>query len=109
MSSLPDACRTWCCRASQSAPENQWEILDKWIKKVKQYEHGLRNADHYKGGKDGTTARKAAHNHAVQSSIVAMSYGAWSNNKNYFKTGIQQWLITLKSMRKDGSLPIETR
>lgn len=38
-----------------------------------------------------------------------MSYGAWSNNKKYFKTGIKQWFITLKSMRKDGSLPIKTR
>ena len=38
-----------------------------------------------------------------------MSYGAWSNNKKYFKTGVDQWFITLKSMRRDGSLPIETR
>ena len=91
-------------------PKSQREVLDKWIKKkVKQYEHGRRAAGNYKGGKDGTTARKAAHNHAVQSSIVAMSYGAWSNKKKYFKTGIQQWFITLNSMRKDGSLPIETR
>ena len=86
------------------------DVLDRWLKaKVDEYEHGMRRNGSYKGGKDGTRARKAAHNHAVQSSIAAMSYGAWSNDKKYFKTGIDQWFITLKSMRKDGSLPIETR
>lgn len=91
-------------------PKSQREVLNKWIKsKVDAYEHGMRGAGRYEGGRDGTRARKAAHNHAVQSSIVAMSYGAWSNNKKYFRTGIQQWFITLKSMRKNGSLPIETR
>ena len=91
-------------------PKSQRKILDKWVKKkVRQYEHGMRAEGSYKGGKHGTTARKAAHNYAVQSSIVAMSYGAWSNNKRYFKTGIEQWFITLNSMRKDGSLPIEAR
>ena len=85
-------------------------VLNDWLKrKIKQYKHGLRNAGYYKGGKAGTTARRAANNHAVQSSIVAMSYGAWANNPKYFKTGVYQWFITLKSMRKDGSLPIETR
>ena len=38
-----------------------------------------------------------------------MSYGVWANKPKFFKTGIDQWFITLKSMRKDGSLPIETR
>ena len=85
-------------------------VLNDWLKrKIKQYKHGLRNAGYYEGGKIGTTARRAAGNHAVQSSIVAMSYGAWANNPKYFKTGVYQWFITLKSMRKDGSLPIETR
>ena len=86
------------------------DVLGRWLKaKVGEYEHGMRREGSYKGGRDGTRARKAAHNHAVQSSIAAMSYGAWSNDKKYFKTGIDQWFITLKSMRKDGSLPIETR
>ena len=86
------------------------ESIDKWLKrKVKQYRHGMRHEGRYNGGKHGTTARKAAHNHAVQSSIAAMSYGAWVNDKKHFKTGIEQWFITLESMRKDGSLPIETR
>ena len=69
----------------------------------------MRGAGSYKGGKHGTTARRAAHNHAVQSSLVAMSYGAWTNDRKYFKTGVDQWFITLNSMRRDGSLPIETR
>ena len=86
------------------------DVLDRWLKKkIDEYEHGMRGEGRYKGGNDGTRALKAAHNHAVQSSIVAMSYGAWSNDKKYFKTGLRQWFITLKSMRKDGSLPIETR
>ena len=86
------------------------EAIDSWLKnKVDQYEHGMRNDGNFRGGDDGTTARRAAHNHAIQSSIAAMSYGAWVNNEKYFKTGIEQWNITLKTMRKDGSLPIETR
>ena len=91
-------------------PEADREVVAHWLKaKVDEYEHGLRRAGKYKGGKHGTRARKAAHNHAVQSSIVAMSYGAWANDEDYFETGIEQWFITLKSMRKNGSLPIETR
>ena len=98
--------------AEQFSPltESDRKILDPWLKrKVDQFEHGMRNEGNYKGGKHGTTARRAAHNHAIQSSIVAMSYGAWVNDEKYFKTGIEQWRITLKSMRKDGSLPVETR
>ena len=86
------------------------ETLNRWLKrKVDQYEHGLRHLGRYKGGRHGTTARRAANNHAVQSSIAAMSYGAWVNAKKYFETGIEQWFITLGTMRSDGSLPVETR
>ena len=86
------------------------ETLNQWLKrKVDQYEHGLRKLGRYKGGRHGTTARRAANNHAIQSSIAAMSYGAWVNDRKYFKTGLEQWFITLGSMRSDGSLPIETR
>ena len=98
--------------AEQFAPlaETDRKVLDEWLKrKMEQYEHGMRSEGNYKGRKDGTTARRAAHNHAVQSSIVAMSYGAWTNDERLFKVGIDQWFITLKSMRRDGSLPIETR
>ena len=85
-------------------------VLDRWLKqKVDEYEHGMRDAGSYKAGKHGTSARRAAHNHAVQSSLAAMSYGAWANEPEYFKTGVDQWFITLDSMRRNGSLPIETR
>ena len=94
---------------SPIAPEDR-KILDPWLKsKIDAFEHGMRNEGRYKGGRHGTTARKAAHNHAVQSSIAAMSYGAWIDDPEYFKTGLEQWPVTLGSMRKDGSLPIETR
>jgi len=84
-------------------------FLTRWLKeKVDRFEHGLRGAGRYGAG-SGTHARKAAHNHAVQSSIAAMSYGAWADDASYFETGIEQWFITLSSMRDDGSLPIETR
>ena len=98
--------------AEQYAPmaDSDRAVLDRWLKrKVDEYEHGLRDAGRYKGGKDGTRAHRAASNHAVQSSIVAMSYGAWVNDPRYFETGIEQWFITMGSMRKDGSLPVETR
>ena len=85
-------------------------ILDPWLKKmVDRFANTLRDAGKYKGGRHGTRARRAANNHAVQSSIAAMAYGAWANDPQYFETGIEQWFITLESMRRDGSLPIETR
>ena len=91
-------------------PHQDREIVDKWIKeKVDGSENGMRHKGNYKGGRDGTHARKAAHNHAIVSSMTAMSYGAWTNNRKYFQTGLDQWFITLRSMRRDGSLPIETR
>lgn len=86
------------------------QTIDSWLKRiVRNFQHGLRNKGRYKGGKDGTTARKAAHNHAMQSSVAAMSYGAWVGDDDAFNIGIEQWDITLQSMRADGSLPIETR
>ena len=85
-------------------------IVDTWMKsKVDSFEHGMRNEGNYEGGNSGTTARRAAHNHAAQSSIAAMSYGAWVGDEDYFRIGLEQWSITLDSMRDDGSLPIETR
>lgn len=91
------------------APANR-AIVTAWLKTmVDRFEHNKRGDGYYRGGSSGTTARKAAHNHATQSSIAAMSYGAWAGDENYFLTGLEQWSITLESMRSDGSLPIETR
>ena len=90
------------------------EKVDTWLKqKVDEAAHGMRHEGYYEGRRHGITdgryVRKAAHNHAVQSSLAAMSYGAWVGDDKYFQTGLEQWFITLDSMRADGSLPIETR
>ena len=69
----------------------------------------MRHEGSYKGGRAGTTARQAAHNHAVQSSNAQMSLGSFIGESKRFNIGIDQWFITLGSMRGDGSLPIETR
>lgn len=95
------------------APDER-EELRAWLKAtVDASEHGMRREGKYEGRKhgmaDGAWVRKAAHNHSVQSSLAAMSYGAWTGNDEYFQVGIDQWFITLESARKDGSLPIETR
>ncbi len=95
------------------APDER-EELRAWLKAtVDASEHGMRHEGQYEGRRhgitDGAWVRKAAHNHSVQSSLAAMSFGAWAGNDEYFKVGIDQWFITLESARKDGSLPIETR
>lgn len=91
------------------SPKNR-EIVDPWLAKIKSnFEHGMRSEGNYNVGAMGTFARKAAHNHAIQSSLVAMSYGSWVGDDKAFNIGLEQWNITLSSMRKDGRLPIETR
>jgi hypothetical protein len=85
-------------------------LVDLWLQKtIENFEHNLLAEGYYKGGIAGTTARKAAHNHATQSSWSEMSYGAWIGNDEAFSSGLRQWNLTLESMREDGSLPIETR
>ena len=77
--------------AEQFEPLNlsKRDILNRRIKrKVDQYVHGMRGDGYYMVAKDEAHARWAAHNHATQSSIVSMSYGAWANNPNFFQTGI---------------------
>ena len=91
-------------------PENERLILIPWLAMITDnFEHGMRYEGSYKGGRDGTTARRAAHNHAAQSSNAQMSLGAFLGESERFNIGIDQWFITLDSMRGDGSLPIETR
>lgn len=85
-------------------------VLDPWLKSiVRNYEHGMRADGHYKASSNGITSRRAAGNHAMMSSLAAMSFGAWAGDDTAFQTGLDQWNITLKSMRPDGSLPVETR
>lgn len=91
-------------------PEDERAILIPWLVNITDnFEHGMRHEGSYRGGRDGTTARRAAHNHAVQSSNAQMSLGAFLGDSARFNIGIEQWFITLESMRGDGSLPIETR
>ena len=91
-------------------PKDEKKMILKWLDKIdNNFEHGMRTNGYYKGSYYGNSARKAGHNHAAQSSIARMSIGALTGNKKKFLTGIDQWFITLDTMRKDGSLPIETR
>ena len=91
-------------------PKDEKKIILKWLDTIdNNFEHGMRANGYYKGSYYGNFARKAGHNHAVQSSIAGMSVGALIGNKRKFLIGIDQWFITLDTMRKDGSLPIETR
>lgn len=95
-------------QAEEPLPSDAAEKVLGWLKsKVDEFSHDLRGDGYYDF--DTGSVRKAAHNHAVQSSVAAMSYGALARNDGYFETGIEQWHITLDSMREDGSLPIETR
>ncbi len=92
------------------APISEKKQIIKWLEHIHgSFEHGMRNEGFYDPSSDGFLARKAGHNHAVQSSIAGMSIGALTGNKDLFITGIDQWFITLDTMREDGSLPIETR
>lgn len=85
-------------------------VIDPWLGKlVKNFEHGMRRDGSYNPASRGISSRKAAHNHAMMSSLAAMSYGAWVGSDKNFLTGLEQWDLTLNSMRSDGSLPIETR
>ena len=96
--------------SSKPMPNKDKKFVNTWLKRmIQNFEHGMRFYGHYSGGKFGTFARKAAHNHAVQSSLAAMSYGAWTGDNPSFRIGLEQWDITIGSMREDGSLPIETR
>lgn len=91
-------------------PEDERSVVIPWLVKITDnFEHGMRHEGSYGGGNAGTTARRAAHNHAVQSSNAQMSLGSFIGESERFNVGINQWFITLASMRGDGSLPIETR
>ncbi len=91
-------------------PAEDRKIVDPWLKKIfDAFEHGERNDRRYNMPKEDLVVYKSGHNHAAFSSISAMSYGAWTNDPAYFRIGLDQWRLTLGSMRPDGSLPVETR
>lgn len=84
-------------------------LIREWMKRtVKRASHLMRNEGKYnRGGAKGRP--KAAHNHAAASAAAWMAYGAMWGDQTAFKYGLDQWFITLGSMRGDGSFPIETR
>jgi hypothetical protein len=80
-----------------------------WMRQVVQEaSHLMRNEKPYSRGA-AAGSRKAAHNHAAASGAAWMAYGAQWGDDAAFQHGVDQWFITLGSMRNDGSLPIETR
>jgi len=91
---------------SRPLPATDRATIADWARRtVAAFAHGMRGGEFYKD----LGVPKAAHNHAIGSSLAAMSYGAWAGDEDAFATGIEQWSLTLGSMRADGSLPIETR
>jgi hypothetical protein len=83
------------------------EIFDSWIERiVSANEHMMRREGNYD---PPIFVRKAAGNHAIQSANAHMALGAWLGDPDFFEKGLEQWSITLSSMRADGSLPVETR
>lgn len=96
-------------KATVNPPIETDEIIREWMHRtVKRASHMMRTEGMYTyGGASGTA--KAAHNHAAASSAAWMAYGAMWGDDTAFKYGLEQWFITLGSMRKDGSFPIETR
>ena len=91
-------------------PKDERQKVIAWLGQISNaFEHGFRDGSRYKASKDGFDALKAGHNHAAQSSIALMSVAALTGDRAGFITGIDQWFLTLDTMRSDGSLPIETR
>ncbi len=98
--------------AEQHSPlaDRDRSVPEPWLgARLKAFENRMIDRYDYIMPKENLRVRSAAHSHLVQSSIASMSFGAWSDDPGYFQTGIDQWQITLGSMRDDGSLPIETR
>tara|TARA_R110002110_G_scaffold122424_2_gene298619 strand:+ start:535 stop:1788 length:1254 start_codon:yes stop_codon:yes gene_type:complete len=80
-----------------------------WLHRLlTQASHMMRDGSYYREA-DMNNAPKAAHNHAAASAAAWMAFGAQWNDAEAFRHGIEQWFITLRTIRDDGSLPIETR
>ncbi len=56
----------------------------------------------------GFIAEKRAANHFISSAISSAALGAWLGDEELLDYGINQWVVTLRTMRDDGSLPWET-
>lgn len=96
-------------KATVNPPTETDELIRQWMHRtVKRASHMMRTEGEYtQAGAMGTA--KVAHNHAAASSAAWMAYGAMWGDDTAFQYGLEQWFITLGSMRQNGSLPIETR
>lgn len=87
------------------AAEDERIIKDWLTRTIRSSSHLMRN----EGIWEGSTVPKAAQNHAISSAAAWMAFGALWGDDVAFGHGIDQWFITLNSMRTDGSLPAEAR
>ena len=56
----------------------------------------------------GFIAEMRAANHHISSAVSSAALGAWLGEEELLDYGINQWVVTLRTMRDDGSLPWET-
>ena len=87
--------------------ESELKILDSWF--LKTFEHSQENNRNMGDTRlpDGIVVSEEAQNHAVMSAATAMALGVWLADDDLFRVGINQWFLTLSTLRDDGSLPLE--
>ena len=87
------------------------KIIKEWLKKIVKKNNHLMYSNKYKNDAK-TQARgkpRSAHNHALSSAIAHMQLGIILDDDKYFRKAFRNFQDAIKSQRKDGSLPIETR
>lgn len=60
-----------------------------------------------KGPKFSYMGQDPAQNHSLQSGLVAMMYGVLWQDEHMYHVGLDSYLITLKSINREGALPLE--
>ncbi len=96
-------------RARGFGDETSDAEIHAWMRRVLNHASRLQRDKGVYRSPDGAIARWAASNHPAASAAAWMAYGAQWNDPEALQHGLDQWFITLGSMRSDGSLPIETR
>ena len=87
------------------------KIIKEWLEKIVKKNNHLMYSKKYKNDAK-TQARgkpRSAHNHALSSAIAHMQLGIMLDDDKYFRKAFRNFQDAIKSQRKDGSLPIETR
>jgi poly(beta-D-mannuronate) lyase len=79
-------------------------ILD-WLKRRIDDYHYIQRSE----GKPGDVMYWPASNHALTRMMPAAIFGALVGDRSMMEPAFERWRIVLSSMRKDGSLPTETR